>query len=92
VLRHAFAIERTLAWTGQLCSRLLLCAARFIGWWWPLAIAFLTFAATDGLAAYGHARGWDWSRPQVLGGYYLVAGAIVLVEIGALAYLWHALR
>jgi hypothetical protein len=90
-VRHQFAIERTLAWLGQFGSRMLLCATQFFGWWWPLTVAMLTFSATDGLAAYGHARGWDWSAPRALGGYFVAATLLVAIELGALVYLWRSL-
>jgi hypothetical protein len=33
--------------------------------WLLLAVALVPFAATDGVAAYGKLRQWNWSAPAV---------------------------
>jgi hypothetical protein len=73
LLRHQFVIERSLAWLGHLGSRSLVTFA----WVWsvPLlgAVAFATFAVTDGLAGSSEARDVDRLAPGVLGRHFRVA-------------------
>lgn len=81
IVRHQFALERSVAWFGHLGSRSLVALA-FVREVPALAlVAFITFAVTDGLAAYEHQRQADWFSPATLVRYFRVALAGVVLEL-----------
>jgi hypothetical protein len=45
----------------------------------------ITFAITDGFAAYEHRRQVDWFSPAVIGRYFRLAGIVVALELAVLA-------
>jgi hypothetical protein len=85
LIRHQFLVERSVAWFGHLGSRSLLALA--VAQQAPLlaGVAFLTFAVTDGLAAFEDKRGADWLAPETLTRYFRVAVAAVGLELAVLA-------
>ncbi len=85
VIRHQVLLERAVAWGGHLGSRSLVGLA-FVRQLPVLGLlAAMTFAATDGVAAYWHERGVDWSAPEVLTRYLKFALVLVLLELAVLA-------
>lgn len=88
LVRHQFVVERTVAWLGHLGSRSLLTLGFVRHVPWLGAIAAVTFALTDGVAAYEHQRHSDWFAAASLKRYYSlaigVAGAELVVLVGYL--------
>lgn len=84
IVRHQFLWERSVAWFGHLASRSLLALAVVHQVPTLAVVAFLTFALTDGLAAFETQRGADWFSAAVLRRYFGVAAAIVLLELAVL--------
>lgn len=62
-VRHTLAVERLGALVGHIGSRGLIAGALAGGMVWPAALAVAAFAAMDGMADYGEAKGVDWYRP-----------------------------
>ncbi len=91
LVRHTFFVERMIALAGHSGSRGLVGLTVLGGPVWAAAIAVVGFAATDGLAGYGQARGWDWSDPALCRRAFGAFAAVSAVELGAfLALLWSA--
>jgi hypothetical protein len=84
LVKHQFLVERSIAWFGHLGSRSLLALAVVhqvpaLG-----LVAFVTFAVTDGMAAFESQRGADWLSPPVLARYFRVALLVVALELAVL--------
>lgn len=87
-----FLIERAIALVGHVSSRVLVYVALRARWALPAAVAVLFFACVDGVASYGHAAGWDWGRPAVLGGLMLFLAALGATEAGVAWWAWRTAR
>lgn len=87
LVRHSFFVERMIALGGHTGSRGLVGLTALGGPAWAAAIAVAGFTLTDGLAGYGHARGWDWSDPATFRRLVVVLGAVAAVELAAFALL-----
>ena len=81
LVRHQFVVERTVAWLGHLGSRSLLTLAFVRHMPWLGAIAAVTFALTDGVAAYEHQRHTDWFAAASLKRYYSLAIGVAGIEL-----------
>lgn len=46
-----------------------------------LALPLFSFALIDGVSAYGQAKGWNWSDPQVCRKFYSLHFSVVSVQI-----------
>lgn len=84
VVRHQFVLERSIAWFGHLGSRSLVALAFLHQVPWLGAVAVLTFALTDGVAAYEQQRGADWFAAANLKRYFRLATIMVCVELAVL--------
>jgi hypothetical protein len=80
-VRHTLAVERLGAMTRHIGSRGLVAAALAGGTVWPAALAVAAFAAMDGVADYGEARGVDWFRPGIHRLYFSSIWLVGFVEI-----------
>lgn len=85
LVRHQFVVERVVAWFGHLGSRSLLALAFVRQVPWLGAVAALTFAATDGVAAYEQQRHADWFAASTLKRYFRIAITLVGIELVVLA-------
>jgi len=63
-------MERAIATTDHIVCRGLVAAALASGRWWPAAVAFAAFAATDGFAWYALQRKWAIGEPAVALRFY----------------------
>ncbi len=72
--------ERAIATTDHIACRGLIAAALASGSIWPIAVAFLAFAATDGLAGYCLGRRWQFADPAVAARLY---GGLALIAAGS---------
>lgn len=81
LVRHQFAVERTVAWLGHLGSRSLLTLGFVRHVPWLGAVAAVTFALTDGVAAYEHQRHSDWFAAATLKRYFALAIGLVALEL-----------
>lgn len=48
-------------------------------------LAFASFAAVDGVAAHGLARGWSWFEPRVCRRFYAFVALVALLDCAAFA-------
>ncbi|MBL8219992.1 MAG: hypothetical protein JNL62_12225 [Bryobacterales bacterium] len=79
-------MERAIATTGHIACRGLVAAALASDQWWPAAVAFAVFAATDGLAWYALQRKWAFGRPAVALRFY----GLLSIPALAAAFAWSA--
>jgi hypothetical protein len=86
-VRHVREIERTLSMLGHIGSRGLVGMALLSSSVWPFVIAVLTFTATDGLAALGHLRNWDWFNSRTCVQFHGICGGLVVLELALLIWL-----
>ena len=84
LVRHQFVVERTVAWLGHFGSRSLLALAFVRHVPWLGAVAALTFALTDGVAAYENQRHTDWFAAASLKRYFGIAIGLLVVELAVL--------
>jgi hypothetical protein len=85
IMRHQFLIERSIAWLGHFGSRSLVALAVVARIPLLATVALLTFAITDGFAAYEHRRQVDWFSAAVIVRYFRVAAIVLSVELAVLA-------
>jgi hypothetical protein len=78
-------LERAVALAGHVGSRGLVCIAVSGAMLWPAAFALVSFALTDGLAAYGSLRQWDFFAPRVCSRFYGACILITALELAAFA-------
>ena len=81
LVRHQFVVERTVAWLGHLGSRSLLTLGFVRHVPWLGVVAAVTFALTDGVAAYEHQRHSDWFADAILKRYFGLAIGLAGVEL-----------
>ncbi|MBI1212020.1 MAG: YhfC family intramembrane metalloprotease [Alphaproteobacteria bacterium] len=82
-----FAIERVIALVGHIASRVLVwIGVAGSGGLAALAAAFGLYTLSEGLAAYGEAKDWNWLNPRVMWPFLIVQTLIVAVTV------WLALR
>lgn len=88
-VEHMLFIERASAAALHVGARALVGASLAGAGWVFAGIAFVLFAAVDGVATYGAARRWNWFNPVLCRRYYsfvIASGGVTLV-LSALAAL-----
>lgn len=85
LVQNSLFFERLLAVTGHIGSRSLLGLSLVTGSPWPVCVAAIGFTLTDGLAAYGGLRGWDFFSPVTFRRFCVACALIVLGELAALS-------
>jgi hypothetical protein len=82
-----FAIERVIALAGHIGSRVLVwIGIGGTGGLGAVGAAFGLYTLSEGLAAYGEAKDWDWLKPRVMWPFLVVQTLIVAGTI------WLAIR
>lgn len=80
-VRHVLLIERLTALMGHVGARGLVCLSLFSETYEIATIALLSFALTDGLAAYGNLKEWDWFDPITCRAFYGACVSISMLEV-----------
>ena len=84
-VRYQVPIERLFALVGHVGSRGVVYAglhAKFPECVLLLFLAVFLFTAVDGVAYYGHLRGWNWSEPSVCRRTHGFFAFISVIEFG----------
>ena len=87
-VRYSLLVERLVAVSGHLGSRGLIWVSLAGGLVWPALVAVVSFSLTDGLAAYGIKRCWNFSDPAVSRAFYSVCAVISLAELVIFLIAW----
>lgn len=80
-VRHVQPIERATALAGHVGSRGLVSLALYSGSYELAAIALLGFALTDGVAAYGSLKDWDWFDPVTCRRFHGFCAGVSTAEV-----------
>jgi hypothetical protein len=86
-VRHLQGLERLIAFGGHVGARGLICLAIYRPSTAAAVVAFVSFALTDGLAAYGNIRNWDWFKPTTCRRFYGACIVIAAIELTLFAVL-----
>lgn len=85
---NAFFTERGVAFAGHIASRgLIWLGVMGTGGLPAAASAFVLFAITEGIQAYGQAKDWDWLNRRTLLTYLSFQAALVVTQI-VLVFVW----
>lgn len=80
-VRHVLFIERSTALMGHVGARGLVSLSIFSERYEFAAVALLSFAMKDGLAAYGTSKEWDWFDPTTCRAFYGACLSISTIEV-----------
>ncbi|WP_426754683.1 hypothetical protein [Myxococcus sp. Y35] len=80
-IRNSMFVERVIAVAGHLGSRGLVGIALLTGAVWPALFAVLSFATTDGWAAFGLERRWNWYSLRTFRMFHGGCAAIAALEV-----------
>ncbi|MQA28214.1 MAG: hypothetical protein GEU82_00035 [Luteitalea sp.] len=86
-VRHVQTIERVTAFGGHVGARGLISLSIYGGSPAIAVVAIVSFAVTDGLAAYGSLRDWDWFKPATCRRFHGACIAISTMELALFAIL-----
>jgi hypothetical protein len=83
-------VEHAANLVGHTATRVMVYVGRSVRRLLPAVFALLTFSLVDGVADYGHLRGWDWGSLAVYGPFVLFVTVTATVEAGAALYFWRS--